>query len=154
MAVQVVSVDFSLPRHREDLVLLLDLYSQDEMGSGAPLPDDVRAVLAERLAEIPHCRAWLAYDESTPVGVIVAFLGFSTFRARPLLNLHDVAVRPGYRGRGIGQALMTAAEEGARALGCCKVTLEVRVDNDAQRLYHRQGYRNDAPQHEFWAKVL
>lgn len=154
MAVQVVRVDFGNQRQREDLVLLLDLYAQDEMGRGAPLATEVRAQLAERLAEIPHCRAWLAYEDDTPVGVIVAFLAFSTFRARPLLNLHDVAVRPGYRGRGIGQALLAAAEADARELGCCKITLEVRVDNVAQRLYQRAGFRNDAPQHEFWAKVL
>ena len=35
-----------------------------------------------------------------PVGLATTFEGFSTFAAKPLINIHDIAVLPDYRGRG------------------------------------------------------
>jgi ribosomal protein S18 acetylase RimI-like enzyme len=73
----------------------------------------------------------------------VAFTGFSTFQGLPLLNIHDLAVLPAQRGAGVGRALLAAAEEHARATGCCKLTLEVQEDNTpARRLYERVGFRD------------
>ena len=81
-----------------------------------------------------------------PVGVAVCFVGYSTFLARPVLNLHDLAVLPEARGGGVGAALLAAVAERARALGCAKVTLEVREDNAAaRRLYARTGFVDSAP---------
>jgi GNAT superfamily N-acetyltransferase len=40
-------------------------------------------------------------------GFAVWFLNFSTFRGRHGIYLEDLFVRPAYRGRGIGKALMT-----------------------------------------------
>ena len=87
--------------------------------------------------------AWLAADDGseTPVGLINCFAGFSTFAARPLLNIHDVVVHADYRGRGIGRGLLAWAEQRARDLGCCKLTLEVLSNNTAaQAAYERAGF--------------
>jgi ribosomal protein S18 acetylase RimI-like enzyme len=130
-------------------VALLDAYARDPMGGGSPLPGDVRARLAPDLRERVARGAavvLLACREREAVGVAVCFIGYSTFRARPLLNLHDIAVLPGARGAGTGRALLAAVEARARALGCCKVTLEVREDNAAaRRLYERAGFVDSAP---------
>jgi ribosomal protein S18 acetylase RimI-like enzyme len=76
-----------------------------------------------------------------PVGVAVCITGFSTFRARALTNVHDLAVVPGWRGRGIGRRLLAAVEDLARERGHCKITLEVREDNPAaMALYRRLGF--------------
>jgi ribosomal protein S18 acetylase RimI-like enzyme len=132
------------------VVGLIDAYARDSMGGGAPLADGVRARLAADLRERVASGAavvLLARRGGEDVGVAVCFAGYSTFRARPLLNLHDVAVLPGARGRGVGQALLAAVETRARALGCCKVTLEVREDNaPARRLYARAGFVDSAPE--------
>jgi len=40
----------------------------------------------------------------------VCFRGFSTFAAAPLINVHDLAVVPGFRGQGIGRRLLEAVE--------------------------------------------
>mgnify|MGYP002129986268 CR=1 FL=1 len=46
-------------------------------------------------------------------------------------------------GAGVGQALLAAAEQLARARGCCKLTLEVLGGNvGALRLYQRFGFAN------------
>ena len=41
-----------------------------------------------------------------PVGFAVWFLNFSTFSGRHGIYLEDIYVRPAYRGKGIGKALM------------------------------------------------
>ena len=44
------------------------------------------------------------------------------------------------RGRGIGMALMTAAEEAARARGRTLLVLDTALEGDAERLYTRAGW--------------
>ena len=51
-----------------------------------------------------HCD--LAEWDDEPAGFAVWFLNFSTFRGRHGLYLEDLFVRPEFRGRGIGKALM------------------------------------------------
>ena len=152
---QVVQADLDLPSHRDAVVRLLDAYAQDEMGIGRALDDAVRQRLVEGLQAHPSCMILLAQLESEPVGLAVCFLGYSTFAARPLINIHDLIVAPGLRRKGVAARLLAAVEVRARALGCCKVTLEVRVDNAAARsLYAREGFACGPPAYEFWSKPL
>jgi ribosomal protein S18 acetylase RimI-like enzyme len=146
MTVQIVEADLAQPEHAQALVEILDSYARDPMGGAQPLSAEVRAQLARRLAEQAHALVLLAYVDARPLGVAVCFRGFSTFAARPLLNIHDLAVLPAARGTGVGRALLAAAETRARALGCCKLTLEVRADNvRARSLYQRVGFGDFAP---------
>jgi ribosomal protein S18 acetylase RimI-like enzyme len=63
-------------------------------------------------------------------------------RGSAIARLYSIAVRADARGRGVGEALLTAAERCARARGCRTMRLEVRQDNaGAIRLYERLGYR-------------
>ena len=125
---------------------LLDHYAQDPMGGGEGLSEHARGHLVRELRVFPGFHgalAWLAADDGseTPVGLINCFTGFSTFAARPLLNIHDVVVHADYRGRGIGRALLVWAEQRARDLGCCKLTLEVLSNNTtALAAYDRAGF--------------
>lgn len=129
------------PADAAAVLRLVDAYARDPRGGGEPLSPAVRERLVPGLAAHPTSCVWLAFDGAQAVGVCVAFIGYSTFRARPLLNIHDLAVLPEQRGRGIGHALLAAAESHARATGCCKLTLEVLDDNQpARRLYTRFGF--------------
>lgn len=146
MDVRVVDADLSSSEHAEGLVAVLDSYAREPVGGGRPLAPEVRHRLATALRSEPHAVVLLALDGTRPVGAAVCFRGFSTFSARPLLNVHDLAVLPDCRRLGIGRALLEAAEARARALGCCKLTLEVRRDNDpARALYRRSGFGDFAP---------
>jgi ribosomal protein S18 acetylase RimI-like enzyme len=141
--VQVRRADLRDDADAAAIVMLLDAYAADPRGGGVPLPDAVKARLVAGLCATTAARVWLAFDGLQPVGVCVAFLGYSTFQARPLLNIHDLAVLPGCRGRGTGGALLAAAEAQALAEGCCKLTLEVQDDNTpARQLYERFGFRD------------
>jgi ribosomal protein S18 acetylase RimI-like enzyme len=141
MSLQVLPVDYQNPTHRTALVMLLDAYAQDPMGGGEPLADEVKARLCDDMAERPTVESFIAWLDNTPVGLVNCVEGFSTFKSRPLMNIHDLAVLPGHRGMGIGQALMQAAQAHAQARGCCKLTLEVLTGNArALRSYARFGF--------------
>lgn len=138
---RIVPADLANPEHGRSVVELLDHYARDLMGGSGPLSPEVREVLISRLRAQHGCRVFLAYDADRAVGVAVCFTGFSTFQAQPLLNIHDLAVHQSVRGRGIGRALLAAVEHEARAMGCCKLTLEVRADNHgARHLYESSGF--------------
>jgi ribosomal protein S18 acetylase RimI-like enzyme len=156
MQYRVHAAELGRAEDRAALVALLDAYARDPMGGGRPLAAEVTSALADRLAAQPGARVWLATaPDGEPAGIAVCFLGFSTFAAQPLLNLHDLAVAPAHRGRGVGRALLGAVEAGARDLGCCKLTLEVREDNPvAQRLYRKAGFGDGDAPHRFLVKPL
>ena len=57
-------------------------------------------------------------------------------------RLYSIASLPEARGKGVGTALIEAAEAAARQRRCHALRLEVRTDNEtAIRLYERLGYR-------------
>ena len=142
------------------VVALLDSYANDPMGGGQGLTDNVRARLVPGLAAHPGAFSLLAFAGEEAVGLANCITGFSTFAARPLVNIHDMAVLPGQRGRGVGRALMLAVETEAKTRGACKVTLEVLSGNaPAKGLYAALGYGDYAldPQSGtalFWEKKL
>ena len=134
-------VDPSNAAHTRALLDLLDEYAAGPTGRGAPLDAESRARLPGLLARRPHYLGWLAFVGTEAAGLINCFEGVSTFRAQPLLNVHDITVTPRYRRRGIATALLRQAEQAARELGCCKVTLEVLEGNiAAARAYRQAGY--------------
>lgn len=139
------------------VVELLDMYCRDEFGDGAPLSPQARENLIPGLIQHGGARVYLAFDEgqTEPLGLAICMLGFSSFKGARLLNIHDIAVSPLARGKGIGAALLAFLEADAKGLGCCKITMEVRRDNTrAQALYQRIGYRGSEPETWFWSKLL
>lgn len=146
-AFRTVQADLDRPDHQAAVLAMVDAYSCDPMGDGAPLCAEARARLIPGLRKHPTTLVFLSFDGETPVGVAVCFLGFSTFAARPLVNLHDVAVAPTHRGRGVARDLLMVVEAKARELGCCKLTLEVLDQNQrALRIYGAAGFKRYALQ--------
>lgn len=136
-----VRADYADPVHAAALIELLDHYARDPAGGGAPLSDFARAHLVRQLAARPFVFSVLAFDAGTPVGLVNAIEGFSTFACRPLVNVHDVVVLDSHRGRGIAARLFAEVEAMARERGACKLTLEVLAGNRAaHRLYQKLGF--------------
>lgn len=129
------------PADAADFIALLDHYAHDPMGGGSGLSSHARTHLVERLQRVPHFVAFLAFAGERAVGLVNCFMGFSTFAAKPLLNVHDIVVHADFRGQGVGQALLGAVEAHAREAGCCKLTLEVLSNNQrALAAYERFGF--------------
>ncbi len=140
-SLQVKRVDYLNALDAKALVFLLDAYAQDPMGGGESLQTEASARLCSDLSRIPGAASFIAWQDGQPIGLINCFEGYSTFKAKPLLNVHDIAVLASHRGQGIGQALLQAAENHALARGCCKLTLEVLSGNaPAMASYKRFGF--------------
>ena len=160
MGLEVRKVAFENVEQGQQLVELLNAYAEDPMGGAEPLSAEVKANLVKGLSQVPGALALLAYLDGQAVGVTTAFAGFSTFAAKPLLNIHDIAVLPAFRGQGVAQALMAGLEQEARERGCCKMTLEVLSNNHrAQQAYRRFGFAGyaldpQAGEALFWQKKL
>jgi ribosomal protein S18 acetylase RimI-like enzyme len=159
-SVEIVEADLDLGAHQKAVLDLVDAYARDPMGNGGPLPDHVKDELIPGLKKHPTTLILIAFVNREAVGIAVCFVGFSTFAARPLINVHDLAVLPGQRGVGVGRQLLAAVEEKARTMGCCKVTLEVLENNRrALKVYQAAGfaratYTEEAGGALFYAKNL
>jgi ribosomal protein S18 acetylase RimI-like enzyme len=142
--ISIVEVDYTNAVQLDHLASLLNAYSMDDMGNGKILDHSVLDKLKADLPNIPGAYSFIAYvksvDQLLPVGLVNCFSGYSTFKAAPLLNIHDIVVLDSVRGKGIGAMLIHAVEKKGRELGCCKITLEVRTDNPAEKLYRRLGF--------------
>jgi GNAT superfamily N-acetyltransferase len=139
--IEIVEADLDRTGHQDAVVELIDAYAMDPMGNGRPLSAQTRLELIPGLRRLPTTVIFLAYQEESAIGIAVCFRGFSTFAARPLINIHDLAVLPAHRGQGVGRRLLEAVERKARDLGCCKLTLEVAENNGkARRIYGAAGF--------------
>ena len=158
--VTIVEADLSRAEHQDALVTMLDAYVLDPMEGGVPPSEQVKRDLVPGLRAHPACYVFLAYRNGLAVGFSISFLGFSTFNARPLINIHDIFVDSAVRGIGIGRMLLERIEAKARELRCCRITLEVREDNRVARgLYRKVGFERvvvgaERIPLEFWHKPL
>jgi len=139
--IEIVEADLDLAEHQQAVLELTDAYARDPMGNGKPLSDRVRRNLIPRLRQHPTTVIFIARQGSNAIGIANCFIGFSTFAARPLINVSDLAVLPGHREMGIGRLLLEAVERKARAIGCCKLTIEVQQNNHrARHVYESVGF--------------
>ncbi|MDP1644689.1 MAG: GNAT family N-acetyltransferase [Thiobacillus sp.] len=139
--IEVVRARYDNPAHAAALLDLLNAYARDPAGGGEPLGDFARDNLIGELAARPFMFSVPAFDGDTPVGLINAIEGFSTFACRPLVNIHDVVVASSHRGRGIAARMFAEVESIAHERGACKLTLEVLDGNaSARALYQRLGF--------------
>lgn len=149
LSLRVCRADYANPLHAQALVDLLDAYAQDPMGGAEPLSAFAKANLIAALAARPQAFSVLAFDDvdrvggGLAVGLVNCIEGFSTFACQPLVNVHDVAVLPAYRGQRVAEQMLALAEKIARERGACKLTLEVLPGNaGAIKLYSRIGFGN------------
>lgn len=160
MNIRVQRADYLDAQQAGEIGYLLNCYALDPMGGGTALSPWVRANLARKLSEIPRAFSLICYVDDHPAGLVNCLQGFSTFKCRPLINIHDIAVREEFRGRGISQRLLAEVEKIARERGCCKITLEVLEGNGAAQAAYRkfgfEGYELDPALGKamFWEKNL
>jgi ribosomal protein S18 acetylase RimI-like enzyme len=103
----------------------------------------------------PDALILFAKADDEYVGICTCFYAYSTFLAKPLINIHDIYVKTSYQGSGIGKLLIERVEAAALAKKCGKITLEVRKDNlNARGLYKTQGFKEAPHSMFFWIKYL
>jgi GNAT superfamily N-acetyltransferase len=133
-----------VPARPEDVPVILDLIRG--LGEYERLSHEIVATedsLGQWLfGERPAAEVVLAYVDTAVVGFALFFHNFSTFLGRPGLYLEDLFVKPGWRGRGIGQRLLVHLAELAVKRGCGRMEWAVLDWNEpALRFYERMGAR-------------
>lgn len=160
MNIKIIVIDYQNKNQADDLVKLLDIYAKEPMGGNSPLGDFTKQNLITSLSKIPHAFSIIAYVDEQPAGLTNCFETFSTFKCKPLINIHDVIVDKQFRGLKLSQLMLEKVEKIAKQRGCCKVTLEVLEGNKiAQNAYIKagyQGYELDPKMGKamFWEKPL
>ena len=97
-ALTVELADYADPRDAADIVALLEAYARDPMGGGEQLGQEVRDEVVPGLAATPGAFSLIARLDGEAIGLANCFTGFSTFIARPLINVHDMTVLSDHRG--------------------------------------------------------
>jgi len=107
-------------------------------------PDAVLATEADLLrdgfTEPRRFHCLMAEWDGTPVGFALYFYNYSTWEGRPGIYLEDLFVRPDYRGKGIGKALLIKVAAIAVAEGCARFEWSVLDWNQPSiDFYHAMG---------------
>jgi len=136
-----IVADYHSPDHGQAIISLLNEYASDPMGGGETLGDDVESNLIAALQNTPNAFTVLGYLNDRPVAIANCFTSLSTFAAKPLINIHDLAVSPSARGQGLSKQLLAFIADKGRSMGCCKITLEVLSGNTVARsAYEKFGF--------------
>lgn len=141
------------PATDEDVDALLELDLDSARHHVALDPELYRLPPREAVADFlrrrrrdPAREALVAVVDGRVVGVVEVRIAEapdpgSIVRPIPTADL-GISVAEGWRGQGIGEALMAAAETSARRRGAVQMVLDMHVANEgALRFYHRLGYR-------------
>jgi GNAT superfamily N-acetyltransferase len=107
-------------------------------------PDAVLATEADLLrdgfTEPRRFHSLIAEWDGIPVGFALYFYSYSTWEGRAGIYLEDLFVRPEYRGKGIGKALLTKVAAIAVAEGCARYEWSVLDWNQPSiDFYHSMG---------------
>lgn len=68
---------------------------------------------------------WGGPPQAEPAGFALYFHNYSTWRGRAGIHLEDLFVRPAFRGKGIGKALLSRIAAIAHAEGCQRLQWDV-----------------------------
>lgn len=86
----------------------------------------------------PYAEAIIAWEGDEAVGFALWFHNYSTFAGRPGLYLEDLYVRPAFRGRGHGEALLRHLARLALERGCARFEWAVLDWNKPAIAFYRK----------------
>ncbi len=130
------------PAEASDVPLILQFVH--ELATYEREPNAVVATEADLLrdgfGERPFFQSVIAEFDGVPAGFAFYFFNYSTWRGRSGIHLEDLFVRPPFRGKGIGKALLVKVAEVAVANRCARFQWEVLDWNQtAIDFYHSLG---------------
>ena len=97
---------------------------------------------------------WVTGTPDILAGYLIAVYVFSLEHKGLTAEIDEFYVAPGWRGRGLGHALLAAAETRFRDLHCTNVSLQLgRENNEARRFYRGHGF-DDRAGYEIVSKML
>jgi len=155
MELSILNVDLQNPVHCNQVIKLLNDYMNDPMGNNSPM---AKGLAPQIISGLKLHQAFLGFfvmagDQFD--GFANCNINFSTFQAKPLINIHDFVIAPEFRGMGAASFLLDGILNYASLNGYCRVNLEVREDNlAAKSLYKKLGFSDCVPRMMFWERKI
>jgi ribosomal protein S18 acetylase RimI-like enzyme len=152
----ILIADLNNPTYCKFVVELINEYRCDPMGGEiGKLSSESEQALIEGLRIHPSSIVYFITSNDAIAGMAVCFIGFSTFKARRLLNIHDFILYKKFRKQGIGTWFLQKISEDISKQNYCRLTLEVRTDNYiAKKVYTKSGFASCENPMEFWVRDL
>ncbi|MCE5295746.1 MAG: GNAT family N-acetyltransferase [Euryarchaeota archaeon] len=92
------------------------------------------------LAEKPFYDAYITRMNGRPVGYLIYFFSYSSFKAKPTLYLEDIFVLDDVRGRGLGKMMFLFCVKKAKEAGCGRMEWSaLNWNKGAIGFYERMG---------------
>jgi GNAT superfamily N-acetyltransferase len=85
----------------------------------------------------PAAHVVIALVDGHPAGFALYFFNYSTFLAKPGLYLEDLFVKPEFRSKGTGKALLLHLAQIANARGCGRMEWSVLDWNESAKGFYR-----------------
>lgn len=86
----------------------------------------------------PAAHVVIAEEDGQPAGFALYFFNYSTFLAKPGIYLEDLFVKPEFRGRGTGKALLLHLAKIANARGCGRMEWAVLDWNEPAKGFYKK----------------
>ncbi|QLG43877.1 GNAT family N-acetyltransferase [Costertonia aggregata] len=135
--------------HIELIVPLFDSYRV--FYKQKPDKEAAKMFLNERITK-GESVIFLALFDDVPCGFIQLYSTFSSVSLQPFYILNDLFVDANHRNKGIGAALLNSAKVHCENTNCKGLALETAIDNPAQKLYEKLGWKRDSHCfHYFWS---
>ena len=95
---------------------------------------------------------FIAWRDGKAIGFTQLYPTFSSVSMKKMYILNDLYVINEMRGLGIGKDILNYCQQWAKEKGYKGLSLETAVDNQAQKLYEREGWSTDEGfLHYFWS---
>jgi len=155
MELSILQVDLQNQIHCEQLIKLLNDYMKDPMGNNSPMDKRMAPQIVSGLKAHSGFLGFFVLAGDHYAGLANCNMNFSTFQAKPLINIHDFIIAPEFRNIGAGSFLLRGIINHASQNGYCRVNLEVREDNlTAKSLYKKMGFSDCVPRMMFWERKI
>jgi GNAT superfamily N-acetyltransferase len=127
---------------KADLPEILRIQAQPELDAGGTLSLEKAWEIMERIARYPDYRIYVAVCDGRVVGTFALLIMDNlAHRGAPSAVIEDVAVDPGWQGRGVGTVMMRHALAVAGEKGCYKAVLSSNMERErAHAFYESLGF--------------
>lgn len=134
-----------------ELEQLVPLFDQYRVFYGQPTDLSSAETFLKNRFQNKESIILVVYKGNLIVGFTQLYYTFSSVSLEKSLILNDLFVSPEYRGQGVGALLLKSAQEFCTENQYKGLALETAIDNPAQKLYERMGWKKDFHCfHYFW----
>lgn len=92
----------------------------------------------------------IAFDKETPIGYAIFYPNFASFRGHRGVYLEDIFIKPDYRGKGIGEAMLKRIARIGAVGGAVRMDFQVLDWNEsAIKFYENFGAEMDESERHF-----